>query len=328
MKRSSVLWIFLTCALGGRGAAPAAMIGVELRTDSAWDGAATTLLGEDAHVVRLYAVFDGPAGPGDENVVLSAYDSTIATLEELAQFYQEGPPHGGHTAPNSDYFATYPTLEWDTFVSIGKLDSAGEGDSTALYPDFVMGSDSVLGGWYNSYPPNLQGAPDGDFAVFLAQFTVLGLPSEIDATAGPDLVIYNTVFAGELTVSHNSPAGPVEVDVIFEELIDCNGNSIPDHMDIAGGTSQDGNGNGVPDECEVCYCGDVNEDGLVDLADFSTFASCFWLSEPSVNCNSWRFNCMDLDADGFVDLVDYATFAVIYGLTMTFAPPHCLDWIR
>src|SRR5690606_13203518 len=38
---------------------------------------------------------------------------------------------------------------------------------------------------------------------------------------------------------------------------DCNGNGVPDNLDIAFGTSLDLNGNGIPDECEcvpTSYC--------------------------------------------------------------------------
>jgi len=47
--------------------------------------------------------------------------------------------------------------------------------------------------------------------------------------------------------------------------IDCNGNGIPDDIDIATGTSQDINGNGVPDECEP----DCNGNGIPDSYDIS-----------------------------------------------------------
>jgi len=44
-----------------------------------------------------------------------------------------------------------------------------------------------------------------------------------------------------------------------EDIIDCNENGIPDHVDIAKGASPDDNDNGIPDECEpvdevTCFC--------------------------------------------------------------------------
>lgn len=43
-----------------------------------------------------------------------------------------------------------------------------------------------------------------------------------------------------------------EQDVYFTRIgdYDCNGNGVPDSLDIANGTSQDNNHNGIPDECE------------------------------------------------------------------------------
>ncbi|MHC4111784.1 MAG: hypothetical protein ACYSUY_11965 [Planctomycetota bacterium] len=61
--------------------------------------------------------------------------------------------------------------------------------------------------------------------------------------------------------------------------IDCNGNGIPDDIDIATGTSQDINGNGVPDECEP----DCNGNGVPDDHDLAIGTS------------------LDLNSDGIPD---------------------------
>jgi hypothetical protein len=50
---------------------------------------------------------------------------------------------------------------------------------------------------------------------------------------------------------------------------DCNANGVPDAVDIASGTSTDVNANSIPDECESV--GDVNCDGVTDLADINPF---------------------------------------------------------
>jgi hypothetical protein len=44
------------------------------------------------------------------------------------------------------------------------------------------------------------------------------------------------------------------VAAIIPLVHDCNGNGIPDSVDIANGISHDLNGNGVPDECEAAVC--------------------------------------------------------------------------
>ncbi len=51
--------------------------------------------------------------------------------------------------------------------------------------------------------------------------------------------------------------------------MDCNGNGVPDELELAG---NDCNGNGVPDDCESgvsCCLGDMNGDGIVNGADLA-----------------------------------------------------------
>lgn len=60
-----------------------------------------------------------------------------------------------------------------------------------------------------------------------------------------------------------------EVDyVVVTQIHDCNGNHVPDNVDIAEGTSTDSDENGIPDECEECPVGTIvwldPPDGVVD----------------------------------------------------------------
>ncbi len=57
------------------------------------------------------------------------------------------------------------------------------------------------------------------------------------------------------------------------QIIDCNGNEVPDDEDIANETSADVNENGIPDECEL----DCNTNGVPDDYDI--------LTEASADCN-------------------------------------------
>ncbi len=86
---------------------------------------------------------------------------------------------------------------------------------------------------------------------------------------------------------------------------DCNGNGIPDECDIADGTSTDGNNNGIPDECECL--GDLNSDGLVDLADLSIMLSHYGQAGGMAYADG------DLDGDGDVDLADLSMLLAHYG---------------
>ena len=77
---------------------------------------------------------------------------------------------------------------------------------------------------------------------------------------------------------------------------DCNGNGIPDVMDIANGDSNDTDGNGVPDECQCT--GDTNGDLSVDVADLLRVLEEWGCSQ---DCTA------DLNGDSNVDVSDLLT---------------------
>ncbi len=62
-------------------------------------------------------------------------------------------------------------------------------------------------------------------------------------------------------------------------------------------------------------CGDLNTDGAVNLADFSTFASCFGelVTSPPPGCSFADAQASDLNDDGLVLLNDFSIFAGCYG---------------
>ncbi len=90
--------------------------------------------------------------------------------------------------------------------------------------------------------------------------------------------------------------------------LDCNGNLIPDDLDISGGASPDCNGNGIPDECEIdenspapggpFFCmvncdPDCNENGIPDECDI-------------VDCPPETPACDDCNLNGVPDECDIA----------------------
>jgi len=55
---------------------------------------------------------------------------------------------------------------------------------------------------------------------------------------------------------------------------DCNGNGVPDDVDIASGQWPDADGNGIPDACDAwAVIGDLNGDGLADGLDIQVLVS-------------------------------------------------------
>ncbi len=88
---------------------------------------------------------------------------------------------------------------------------------------------------------------------------------------------------------------------------DCNDNGVSDACDIASGTSDDINGNGIPDECE-CW-GDLNGDGVIDLADLAQLLGNYGTTSGAV------YEDGDMDCDGDVDLSDLAALLGVYGTT-------------
>ncbi len=62
---------------------------------------------------------------------------------------------------------------------------------------------------------------------------------------------------------HCQESADVDMNGVPDECEDCNGNSVPDSIDVATGTSTDCDGNLVPDDCEALA--DCDGNGLPDL---------------------------------------------------------------
>jgi len=155
-----------------------------------------------------------------------------------------------------------------------------------------------------------------------------GVPDECELAAGSSQDSNSNGVPDECDEDCNGNAVPDELDVAGVTSTDCNLNVIPDECepdcnsngvvdecDITGGTSVDENGNEVPDSCD-CRCGDLNRDGVINLADFVIFAKCFGVtvSEPTSLCVEHDAECSDFNKDGIIDLSDFVTFAASFGI--------------
>ncbi len=73
----------------------------------------------------------------------------------------------------------------------------------------------------------------------------------------------------------------------------------------------------------ACGCGDLDDNDIVNLGDFSLFAGCFGLPAPTPDCPADVFLCADLDGSGAIDLVDFSLFSGAFGLPAQGNPPDC-----
>ncbi|HVY72145.1 MAG TPA: hypothetical protein VHH73_19590, partial [Verrucomicrobiae bacterium] len=62
---------------------------------------------------------------------------------------------------------------------------------------------------------------------------------------------------------------PDAVEIANGSAADCNHNGIPDSCEIAGGAVADANHNGIPDSCEAAVDDDCNRNGISDAFELS-----------------------------------------------------------
>ncbi|MFT7668386.1 MAG: hypothetical protein ACI8X5_001078 [Planctomycetota bacterium] len=106
------------------------------------------------------------------------------------------------------------------------------------------------------------GMPDSIFGIPIAEGDILTTPM-------PTFMGGVSPYPGIFCAAENLGLGTARMGVFPDDLnaldtlkpsgADCNGNGVPDSVDIAGGFSSDINGNGIPDECEIiggpsCFC--------------------------------------------------------------------------
>ena len=150
-------------------AASAGFVGVEVEVKQNTFG---------LHVVNVYAVFDRP-GQDFMVAVAGTPNQPLLVQVEGGVFYNN--PAGSDQAPSEFLIGLFPSLEFDTFVTIGKKNSTG--DTTLITPGFPLDgiSGSVFAtdasGWVVT-PGNVQANPfdpansfPGDGRILIAQFS-------------------------------------------------------------------------------------------------------------------------------------------------------------
>jgi hypothetical protein len=131
----------------------------------------------NGETVRLYANID--AGSRIDAVFGNSVGA-LSISNEGGSFYQNALGGPTSTSINSAFFPLAPSLEWDSYVSIGALYSNGSpfGNNALLdigidWTSFNSGGELATdnGSWFVT-PADAQGESDG--MVFIGQFTLVG----------------------------------------------------------------------------------------------------------------------------------------------------------
>jgi MYXO-CTERM domain-containing protein len=142
--------------------------------------------------IDLYVTFDSSLD--EVNAVAGTVLNRLSLRVEGGTFYQNG--FGGTTAPNGSLFDPFPSVAYDTFVTIGKLTSTD--DMTQLSPGFAGFGSTELGG---SQDRNGDGQADGDNLVWFIT------PGESQGVAGSHAG--NRVLVARLSAMALAPGGDV-----------------------------------------------------------------------------------------------------------------------
>ena len=264
MKFRSMLGLGLVSSLVCGVTATADLQGLDYRIV-----ANNAVAGDNNWTVEIYAVLengsrlDAVAGDGIQDKRLAVSGGS---------FYQN--PFGGATSTsiNPALYAAFPSLQYDSWVTIGAMDQTGSPytvnnllDIGIDWTSFEAGGSVYTdnGTWFVT-PDDDQGetmihtnqnCEDID-GVLIARVTVFDAKDNA------------SVFMGALFQGKDDAGATwqqtAQIEFSYPTITDCNGNGVDDGCDIANGTSNDDNGNGTPDECEFTDC---NDNGVADEDD-------------------------------------------------------------
>ena len=135
----------------------------------------------DLEVVRLYV--DLEAGARLDAVFGSAQNELV--IGTTAAFYQN--TFGGDTAGqiNAAQWGFFPSMQYDTFLTIGLLDSTGDALSVQDmdFSNFTTEISTSNGTWYVT-PDAAQGEADAEGRVLIGQFSFLAGTGGLDSMYG------------------------------------------------------------------------------------------------------------------------------------------------
>ena len=289
--------------------------------------------GEFNWTVDVLAVLDA----GDRLDAVAGNQTTPKLVSTDGTFYQNTFCGGTSMENNEGFWPMQPSMEFDSYVTIGLRSSNGNALQTIGidFGPFEAGGDlSTSNGTWFIIPTDAQGNPVTEAtkdcvdteAVLIARLTVSG-GSSVNVAAlfqGRDaanvtwqhtedmFITYDELMDGDCDGNGMADrcdfaaGGDSDGNGILDacEFIDCNENSVNDPDDIADGTSADCDGNGVPDECDIAGgAPDCNSDGIMDACDMGE--DCNGNGTPD-GCDIANGDAEDCDGNGRPDSCDIA----------------------
>lgn len=274
--------------------------------------------GGDNYTVDVYLALDA-----DNRLDAVAGNNSMAKLVSTStSFYQHTGSGAMSPANNDAFWGIFPSMEFDSFVTIGCMSSSCDGANNSVqsvgidFTDFENGGDIATnnGTWFITPDQPIGDGADYDpgcgmeFGVVIARLTVVGINGTIEFNA----LVQGRDSAGtwQADVYGNFAYNAVEYD-------DCNSNGIPDGCDFANGVLHDDNGDGIYDECEYNDCNGNGENDSDDIAN-GTSQDCNGNGVPDecdiadgdadCNGNGVPDSCelVDCDGNGVMDSCDIA----------------------
>ena len=220
------------------------------------------------------AVFDGGG-------VYVAANDEAALLSNCILWSNED---SGGTDESAQLYVVGDAAEVDYSCVQGGWTGPGGTGNIASDPSFVdaEGPDGVCG----TEDDNLR-LSAGSPAIDAGTNGLVTVETDLDGKA--------RLYDDPLTPDTGSGTAPIVDLGAYEFQADCNGNGVPDDLDIAAGTSRDCNSNALPDECEP----DCNSNGVADECDVTEATS------TDCNSNGVPDECEpDCNANGVADECD------------------------
>ncbi|MCA9291375.1 MAG: CRTAC1 family protein, partial [Phycisphaerales bacterium] len=181
----------------------------------------------------------------------------------------------------------------DLVQHVGLADAPVVDEITVVWPGGTTRTMTghPVGRTWTVYPPDKLGDADGDGQRTLADFIHFIDCMTADGELLPGCEMMDDDGDADVDLD--------DLDALLERfdepVADCNGNGIPDPVEIASGAAADDDGDGLIDDCDATPA-DLDGDGDVDAADLATLLAAWGTADANA----------DLDGSGVVDAPDLA----------------------